>query len=589
MEQMEPAAQIELLEQNITYLLQEIDANFAVTHKNLESELLPRIERLGKASKKLLEICKPWLQFFEIFARPIAPETGTEAGEGGEPDAFNYPLDADDQGSVRPGSVASGHPGYVQTPGSARSRLALSLRSFQTPVLSPSFRSVHHPVSTLSKSRPALHYPSAARSGAPITAADLDTASSTSSFDLQGTPSRVGGDADTLSLYSAARRSVSSGCGNATFHRPPPSDLSFDTASLLRGSTNGGYDYGQPNVHHSGESSASDMMSFRSTPSDVRRLVAHYTPHQTTTVNHGLRDMAHTPPLQPSLPVSSARYAPSEASTDRDMLDSQPVWSPATATVLDRYDDNQSLPASSTSSIKHENQEEAAIVGDASFLASPAPFIPRTGMDSAISQGTGYPQWTSPAQQQRIVTTDTTSPTFTLSPCAKRIGRTDRRLSVRNKELQSLLFDDPEDTIMISELTRKYDTTAILPEVLDDDDDDDGFDTGLSSPSRYTSQRTHGDTMDTEGEKEDHGATLDSPRGSPPMSRDHHSELDDLLSSPSPLPSAAGPGQTIRRPLGPASLNAIIGDETVQVVLSNESPCAPKSTHWSGRSAPRPF
>ncbi|KAJ1976330.1 hypothetical protein H4R35_002753, partial [Dimargaris xerosporica] len=134
-ESLDPHAQLELLEQNITYLLQEIDANFAVTHRNLESDLLPRVEKLGHSSKRLLEICKPWLQFFELFATPNAgePSSSNWANESG--DTFTYPL-----GEPLPSDTGYGQ--LPRTPGSARSRLSQSIKSLQLPVVSPSFRSV---------------------------------------------------------------------------------------------------------------------------------------------------------------------------------------------------------------------------------------------------------------------------------------------------------------------------------------------------------------------------------------------------------------------------------------------------------------
>ncbi|RKP27775.1 hypothetical protein SYNPS1DRAFT_26596 [Syncephalis pseudoplumigaleata] len=59
------AAHLELVEQNITLTLQQIDHNFAACYNTVATKLLPRIDRFGDVSNKIWEGSQAWLRFFE--------------------------------------------------------------------------------------------------------------------------------------------------------------------------------------------------------------------------------------------------------------------------------------------------------------------------------------------------------------------------------------------------------------------------------------------------------------------------------------------------------------------------------------------
>jgi hypothetical protein len=49
------AAHLELVEQNITLTLQQIDHNFAACHNTVATKLLPRVDRFGDISSSIWE------------------------------------------------------------------------------------------------------------------------------------------------------------------------------------------------------------------------------------------------------------------------------------------------------------------------------------------------------------------------------------------------------------------------------------------------------------------------------------------------------------------------------------------------------
>jgi hypothetical protein len=49
------AAHLELVEQNITLTLQQIDHNFAACHNTVATKLLPRVDRFSDVSNKIWE------------------------------------------------------------------------------------------------------------------------------------------------------------------------------------------------------------------------------------------------------------------------------------------------------------------------------------------------------------------------------------------------------------------------------------------------------------------------------------------------------------------------------------------------------
>ncbi|RKP37003.1 hypothetical protein BJ085DRAFT_41493 [Dimargaris cristalligena] len=690
-ESLSPTAQIELLEQNITYLLQEIDANFSVTHKNLEGELLPRVEKLGAVSKRLLDICKPWLQFFEIFARPVPGEAdGTASVVDGQV-SFNYPLDDIDEamgyagmGDRSGGWYAPSQASVIATPDSVHSRLVGSIKVLQTPSLAGTpagFRSIRSgdggPSSTLQRSQPrqgsrlahefrpefslatAHSHSKAGLSYGP----PHGSAARTSFMDpTQHTPSKIGSD-----LYGT---SLLNGDVQSTIQRPVGNLLSsFDGDAPIMDNYSS-----QP---HRGGPSASDEYSFSSTPSDIRRFVIEKTPR--AAFSHGRYKTAPKDEVldrgsvrDRSQPYSVHSRGGPHPTPHHDISLSHDGMSPEITALMKRY---ATAPTASPGGTPIASNSATMSVKppSSSELTSPAPStrikVEKAATPQASSLGVDSPR------SSRLAGSAAKS---------RYLGQTDRRLSLKTREIEDLLFDDPESTALISELTRKYDFMA--PEADSDDDNADinppllnqglytsGYrsspshggtgpngstssfllgpaDPTLSEPNppgnRYAVKKEDSDDGE-EGEEptesqlltslphspippadyqgNDMDSLLDSlPRPhyttaifhaaddadpiflyqnpdltSPPLS---HSRQDSSLNLRSSVDGGGGGGGLMRHPaatvimggmlaangqisgggMSPGTyLNNMIGDETVQVVLSNESPCAPKSVHWS--------
>ncbi|KAI9591759.1 DASH complex subunit Ask1-domain-containing protein [Syncephalis fuscata] len=59
------AAHLELVEQNITLTLQQIDHNFAACHNTVATKLLPRIDKFSDLSRQIWISSQAWLSFFQ--------------------------------------------------------------------------------------------------------------------------------------------------------------------------------------------------------------------------------------------------------------------------------------------------------------------------------------------------------------------------------------------------------------------------------------------------------------------------------------------------------------------------------------------
>ncbi|KAJ1966086.1 hypothetical protein IWQ62_002509 [Dispira parvispora] len=455
---LDPHAQVELLEQNITYLLQEIDANFALTHKHLESHLLPRIERLQTVSKQLLDICSPWLQFFEIFFRPSPTGNNGEPVEenaDGEDQDFRYPLEQDLPEQT---DTPMGDP--LSTPSTVHSRLVNRLKYLQTPIRSPGFPSVRGMDSVTSHtpatqcSRPGNRYYSPLQSS-PYTKDLLST----------DTPTRAVRDQDQVGYPDQMGTSAS-----------PSLSLALQSEDT-------------PTYH-----ALTDHLSLSSTPSDIRRFINEKTPR---VVTGGLRLEEETQtPASPSL-------------TNPIERDSAFCKTPTVASsLMQRY---ATTPMQYTVAVR-EPQDHI--------------------------------------QEQRSTIPNTPS-------------RTGRRLSGLTREIEALLEDDPDETVLLTELTRKYDLNT-LDELSSEDDE------GISEPSWTISPHRVQDS------------TRESAQADDTWTVSSHQSTESEPSSPQQRPTHAEDVRVIPPTSGMArSLVSMIGEDTVQVVLNNESPCAPKSTRWN--------
>ncbi|KAJ1660073.1 DASH complex subunit ask1 [Dispira simplex] len=461
---LDPHAQVELLEQNITYLLQEIDANFALTHKHLESHLLPRVERLQTVSKQLLDICSPWLQFFEIFFRPSPSgdngETIEEHADGEDQD-FRYPLDQD-----LSGQMDSPMGGPLSTPSTVHSRLVHRLKTLQTPVRSPGFPSVRGLDSVLSRT------PVTQRSGH-VNSYYSPMQSSSHAKDFLGTetPTRT------------VRQQDQDGHSTQVGHSASPS-LSL----ALQSENTSAYD------------TLADHLSLSSTPSDIRRFIKEKTPR---VVTGGLRLGEEPQTHDPSSLVTP---------TERD---SAFYGTPTVASsLMQRY---ATAPMQYTVAVR-EPQDHV--------------------------------------QGQPSINPNTPS-------------RTGRRLSGLTREIEALLEDDPDETVLLTELTRKYDLST-LDESSSDDDRCIPESSWTTSPHRVQDS--------TQGCIQGDDTWADSSYqsvGSEPLNPQQRLVYDD----DGVIPPTSGMAR---------SLVSMIGEDTVQVVLNNESPCAPKSVRWNRDMGHRP-
>ncbi|KAI8870221.1 hypothetical protein GQ42DRAFT_18665 [Ramicandelaber brevisporus] len=79
-----PEEQLELLNQNITLLLQEIDANMATSARVVAMDLLQRVEELSQSSRKVIELLQPWLALFESLVPPPPVDAGEEYEDTGD-------------------------------------------------------------------------------------------------------------------------------------------------------------------------------------------------------------------------------------------------------------------------------------------------------------------------------------------------------------------------------------------------------------------------------------------------------------------------------------------------------------------------
>ncbi|KAJ1983463.1 hypothetical protein H4R34_001260 [Dimargaris verticillata] len=510
-ESLDPHAQLELLEQNITYLLQEIDANFAVTHRNLESELLPRVEKLGHSSKRLLEICKPWLQFFELFATPNAGEPASSDWANESANSFAYPL-----GEPLPSDTGYGQ--LPRTPGSARSRLSQSIKLLQLPVVSPSFRSVRGLIqqTTSSQQSPGL----SSRSDAKAHSSAWPPSAARTDDDDESTTATLTKTSDACLNYGPM----------LTPSKPEGRYASTlgDTVSTFRSHATAGQYASGLTPMSTANHSYFDTSSLASTPSEIRRFIQEKTPRAL----HHSRSVQPPPddPFSPS-PGPSTRAANDTPRTSTELVaPSESLgWSPDTSALMKRYTSHTS---------------PAGLPIDAAFADVPAGNQPLDAASSLCSPATNNYS-----------------------------ARTHRRLSGLTREIEALLEDDPDETVLLSQLTRKYDTTVTsLPMLSENDGESENDDSGVLGGGNHDAQ----DETDI--------------FASSPMHMDPaHTTADTSLRAPTTFTTTASPSERAWRPRQPSSipgaghgdLASFIGDDTVQVAFNSESPCAPKSIRWS--------
>ncbi|KAJ1965035.1 hypothetical protein H4R35_007097 [Dimargaris xerosporica] len=280
-----------------------------------------------------------------------------------------------------------------------------------------------------------------------------------------------------------------------------------------------------------GNRSYFDTSSLASTPSEIRRFIQEKTP----------RAMHHSHPVQ--LPPDDL-FSPSPGPSARAANDNTPIagtelvapseshgWSPDTSALIKRYSN-------------HPNPAHPPT--DATCAADPFDTQP---MDTAL-----------PLNSPQFPATNSLN------------AQTHRRLSGLTREIEALLEDDPDETVLLSQLTRKYDTTTtsnlpVLSEDEEENESDNGGGHGIQSETDiFTSSPMHGDSAPT---------AANQPRNQP-------NSLVTTATKANPPERAWRPRQPSAMPgAGHGDLASFIGDDTVQVALNSESPCAPKSIRWT--------